>query len=299
MPPAVALIGVPTDFGTNRRGVDMGPSAIRYAGLVETFGDASVSVSDIGDIRPNADPQTVESANDPLTQVESIADSVATTVRAQASTGTVPVVLGGDHSIALGILQGLGHDRDIGLVWFDAHADFNIPETSPSGHVHGMVLAAALGIGPFGGENGPSVPGLSAENVVLVGIRDVDPEERPLVHDSDVTVFSMSDIDADGIDTVCRRAVEIASDGTDGVHVSLDMDFLDPIEAPGVGTPVRGGATYREAHLAMEIVWDQLIKPETLCGFDVVEVNPIRDRENQTASLATELVGSAFGKRIV
>lgn len=277
----------------------MGPSAIRYAGLVETFGDASVAVSDAGDIRPNAESQDVESTHDPLKQVESVADSVATTVRAQAGTGTVPVVLGGDHSIALGTLQGLGQDRDIGVVWFDAHADFNIPETSPSGHVHGMVLAAALGIGPFGGENGPSVPGLSAENVVLVGLRDVDPEERPLVHDSDVTVFTMSDIDAEGIDTVCGRAIDIAGNGTDGVHVSLDMDFLDPIEAPGVGTPVRGGATYREAHLAMEIIWNQLTEPGRLCGFDVVEVNPIRDSENQTASLATELVGSAFGKRIV
>ncbi len=298
MPAAISLVGVPTDFGTNRRGVDMGPSAIRYAGIRESFAAVDVSVSDVGDVRPSATTGST-SGIEPIAQVESVAALVARTVGQESTAGRLPVVLGGDHSVALGTLQGLGTDRDIGVIWFDAHADFNIPATSPSGHVHGMVLAAALGIGPFGAPDGPRVPGLSAENVVLVGLRDVDPEERPLVRESDATAFTMSDIDGEGIDEICARAIEIAADGTDGVHVSLDMDFLDPIEAPGVGTPVRGGATYREAHLAMEIVSERLTDPGRLAGFDVVEVNPIRDRENQTAELAVELVTSAFGKRTI
>lgn len=299
MDSSVGLIGVPTDFGANRRGVDMGPSAIRYAGLAESIESVGLAIVDEGDVRPPTVPLAVDDGIDPFAQVEAAAASLADVVRDQVELGRIPVVLGGDHSVSLGTFHGLAPEGDIGIIWLDAHADFNVPETSPSGNVHGMVLAAALGVGPFGDPDGPAVSGLSAENVALIGVRDVDAGERELLRESDVTVFTMSDIDANGIDSVCDEALAIANQASDGVSVSLDLDFLDPIEAPGVGTPVRGGATYREAHLAMEIVAEKLTEPGRLVGFELVEVNPIRDRENQTAELAVELVSSAFGKRTV
>jgi arginase len=194
--------------------------------------------------------------------------------------GATPVVLGGDHSIAIGTLAGTGHGGGVGVVWFDAHADCNTPETSPTGNVHGMPLAAALGWGQFADIEWARTEGLSAENVAWVGLRDVDPAEATAVRESDATAFTMRDVDDHGIGRVVEEAL-----------VSLDLDFLDPNEAPGVGTPVRGGATYREAHAAMEAVADR----GDVSSVEVVEVNPILDRRNETAELAVELLSSAFG----
>jgi arginase len=300
----VRIIGVPSDFGSNRRGVDMGPSAIRYAGLVdeiEALGDdcsdrgnvhvPSVRTADVGDA-------PVENAKhlDAVAEVSSeIEDEVADAI----DDGTLPLVVGGDHSVAIGTMAGAATEGDVGVVWFDAHGDVNTPETSPSGNVHGMPLAAALGKGAFSDMYWARTPGLREENVVWVGLRSVDDAEADVIRESEATAFTMSDIDDRGIIDVTEEALEIASDGVDGLHVSLDMDFLDPKEAPGVGTPVRGGVTYREAHAAMERVaaWER--SGGTMRSLEVVEANPILDEHNETARLATELVASVLGKRVL
>lgn len=296
------VIGAPTDFGANRRGVDMGPSAIRYAGLAEELKRAGIDCEDVGNATGGLGDQITTGASEdsaPLAMIRSITEELAATIRRHDAPDQIPLMLGGDHSIALGSLHGVGRDDPLGVIWFDAHGDYNTPETSPSGHVHGMVLAAALGVGPFAEREWVKVPELRPENVVLVGTRDLDPREAEALEQSELTVMTMADIDRHGIASVCERAVEQASDGVSDVHVSLDLDWLDPLEAPGVGTPVRGGASYREAHLAMEIIADRLVAPGLLRSMDLVEVNPIRDRVNETAALATELAASAFGKRIL
>jgi arginase len=205
-------------------------------------------------------------------------------------------VLGGDHSIAIGTVSGLDADS-LGVIWFDAHGDFNTPETTLSGNVHGMGLAALLGEGSFADLPWARASAVSAENVAIVGACDLDPDERNLLAGSDVSVYTMSDIDNRGVTTVVDAALSVVTDGVDGLHVSLDLDWLDPDEAPGVGTPVRGGVTYREAHAAMEIVHKQA--GQRLCALELVEVNPILDEHNRTAELACELAASAFGDRIV
>jgi arginase len=291
------ILGVPTDYGTNRRGVDMGPSAIRYAGLVEELAGAGVDCHDAGNlVAPRADDDAEDSGGARhFEAIRNVTDDVAERVAATVDAGRVPLVLGGDHSVAIGTLRGAARDGDIGAVWFDAHGDFNTPETSPSGNVHGMGLAAALGRGNFADHDWAHAPGLDAANVVWVGLRDLDAGERTAIRRSDATAFTMSDIDEAGVHEVVERALNVATRGVDGVHVSLDMDFLDPMEAPGVGTPVRGGATYREAHAAMEAV----ARRDALRSLDVVEVNPILDEHNATAELAVELAASAFGKRVL
>jgi arginase len=222
-----------------------------------------------------------------------LADRVADCIAAEAT----PLALGGDHSIAIGSLAGTARAASVGAVWFDAHGDFNTPATSPSGNVHGMPLSAALGVGEFADEayDWARAPGLDPASVALVGLRSLDDAEREAIRDSPVTAFTMSDVDERGIAAVVDEALSVATAGTDGVHVSLDLDWLDPSVAPGVGTPVRGGVTYREAHLAMEAVAD--------CGalrsMELVEVNPVLDEHNETASLAVELAASAFGKRVL
>jgi arginase len=299
----VRIIGAPTDYGANRRGVDMGPSAIRYAGLSDEIESAGVECVDVGDLpvprveeEATVDDEKINAHY--LPAIEDVSRRLADEVAASHEDGRLPVVLGGDHSIAIGTLAGSARDADLGAVWFDAHADFNTPETSPSGNVHGMPLAAALGRGAFADRPWATAPSISEENVVLVGIRSLDEIERSRLRDSDVTVFTMSDLDDEGTTAVAERAIEIASDGVDGVHVSLDMDWLDPREAPGVGTPVRGGVTYREAHAAMEVVAEADAREGILRSLEVVEVNPILDDSNVTADLATELASSALGKRI-
>lgn len=304
----VHVIGAPADYGANRRGVDMGPSAIRYAGLAAQLSASGVESVDTGDL---AVPRMEERDDTEdgilpgggrakfLDEVEDVCSRLADQVDDTIDGGAFPLVLGGDHSIAIGTLAGTARDREIGAVWFDAHGDYNTPTTSPSGNVHGMPLAAAIGLDEFGDMPWARAPGLKEENVVWVGLRSIDDTERQDILDSDATAFTMSDIDERGVTDVVTEALDIASRGVDGIHVSLDMDWLDPNEAPGVGTPVRGGVTYREAHTAMELLAERHREDEILKSMEVVEVNPILDRSNTTAELATELTSSAFGKSIL
>jgi len=294
------------DLGANRRGVDMGPSAIRYAGLADELRAAGVETTDTGDLLvPHAeerDPdaeQPSEGTAKFLRETADVCTRLADEVAAAVGDGAFPLVLGGDHSIAIGTMRGAGRDADIGAVWFDAHGDFNTPATSPSGNVHGMPLAAALGIGDFADTEWANVPGLAEENVAIVGLRSLDDTEREEIRDSEVTAYTMSDIDERGIGPVTEDALDVATEGTDGIHVSLDLDWLDPKEAPGVGTPVRGGVSYREAHSALETVAERDEAEGVLRSLEVVEVNPILDEHNETAELATELAASGLGKRIL
>ncbi len=294
-------IGVPMDLGADRRGVDMGPSAIRYAGLSDSVRSLEYDYRDVGDFPvphpedrdPNAEPPPSGSAKY-LRETRQVCQRVETCVAESLEDGAFPLVLGGDHSIAIGSVNGASRDRDIGVVWIDAHGDFNTPTTTPSGNVHGMSVAALLGLGAF--DRMPwATADIDAENVAMVGLRDIDPEERAAINDSDVTAYTMSDIDTLGIGAVIEESIETALDGTDGLHVSLDMDVLDPTEGPGVGTPVHGGFTYREAHTAME----RIAESERCLSMEVVEVNPILDSHNRTAELAVELISSALGERIL
>lgn len=276
----------------------MGPSAIRYAGIEATLADAGVDCEDVGDLDV---PSVAEfhTSGEPLEQTRAVCQRLSDRLLAETGPDRIPIVLGGDHSISIGSLGAIAADRSVGVVWFDAHGDYNTPETSPSGNVHGMSLAAALGAGSFADQSWSRATGVDPHQVSLVGTRDLDRGEAAALRESDIGVWTMSDIDAEGIGAVTERAIERASDGVDAVYVSLDLDFIDPLEAPGVGTPVHGGVTYREAHLAMEQIGRLLYEDNRLAGMDVMEVNPIRDRENQTAELATELVASAFGDRIL
>lgn len=294
----IRVIGVPMDLGADRRGVDIGASAIRYAGLNDRLHKLGHSVHDIGNLVV-PQPESYPSGNlkvkylEPIVKVcNELADIVANSLQENE----FPLVVGGDHSIALGSITGVARiHKNIGVLWIDAHGDFNTDETSPSGNIHGMILAALAGLGnkDLTGICGWS-PKIHAESIVIVGARDLDPSERERLHANAIHVFTMSDIDQRSISEVMREALAIAGSHNDGIHLSLDMDALDPKEAPGVGTPVRGGLTYREAHLAMEMIADA----HNLVSMDVVEVNPILDRENATASLAVELVLSALGKKI-
>jgi arginase len=298
----VRIIGAPTDYGANRRGVDMGPSAIRYAGLAEELERTGVDAVDDGDVlAPHAEERDPDAETLPsgrakfLRETREVVTSLADRVEESLADGEVPLVLGGDHSVAIGSVTGSARDAEIGVVWFDAHGDCNTPETSPSGNVHGMPLAAVLGIGEFADVAWANASGLRPENVAIVGLRDVDERERKAIAETDVTTFTMSDIDERGITSVVEDALDVATTGTDGLHVSLDLDWLDPREAPGVGTPVRGGVTYREAHSALEAVADR----DSLRSLELVEINPILDERNETASLAVELAASALGKQIL
>jgi arginase len=289
-----AIIGAPLDLGAGRRGVDMGPSAIRYAGLADRLTALGVDCVDLGNVATAVAEATAEQDARArfLPAIRATCERIAAQVGASLEQGRIPIVLGGDHSIALGTLGGLAARHGPGAVlWFDAHGDLNTPETTPSGNVHGMPLAAALGRGGPGFES-PSwtLPALQRDRVTVIGARDLDPGERALIAELDVAVCSMSALDRRGIEAVVSEALERAS-GAPFVHISLDMDGLDPDVAPGVGTAVRGGLTYREAHLAMELVAESGL----LCCLEIVEVNPILDRQNATAALAVELAASAFG----
>jgi arginase len=298
-PREVAVIGATLDLGAGRRGVDMGPSAIRYAGLEHQLAEKlGVQVSDAGNvISPVAETAVMgdESARY-LDQILDLCDRLATLVADAAGRGAMPLVLGGDHSCALGSLVGMAQARGRGgVVWVDAHGDVNTPETSPTGNVHGMVLAAALGLaGDSFRRDGWALPAVEPSKLALVGVRSLDDGERELLHRIEAKVFTMSEVDRVGIEPCMREALAHASGGA-FVHVSLDMDVVDPDYAPGVGTPVRGGFSYREAHLAMETVAESRL----IDSMDVVEVNPILDRENATGQLAVELVASALGARIL
>ncbi len=295
----IRVIGAPMDLGADRRGVDIGVSAIRYAGLNDRLRSLGHSVHDIGNlVIPQPESQPIGNPKvkylEPIVQVsEELANIVASTLRAQE----FPLVLGGDHSIALGSIAGVASVyNNVGILWIDAHGDFNTHETTPSGNIHGMILAASAGLGHASLTHvcGWS-PKIHTETIVIVGARDIDVKERGLLHANGIHVFTMSDIDQHGISVIMQKAVALAGQNNNGIHLSLDMDALDPKEAPGVGTPVRGGLSYREAHLAMELIADS----GQLVAMDVVEVNPILDRENATALLAVELVLSALGKKIL
>ena len=294
-------IGVPMDLGADRRGVDMGPSALRYAGLSDSIRSIGISHDDTGDLPvprpegrdPNAEPPQDGTAKY-LRETRWVCRRVERAVADALDDGAFPLVLGGDHSIAIGTINGAIRERDIGVLWLDAHGDFNTPTTSPSGNIHGMALAAVLGRGVFG-EMGWANADIDETNIAMVGLRDLDDVERAAIAESDVAAYTMSDIDRRGIVPVVEDAIEAAHDGVDGLHVSFDMDVLDPDEAPGVGTPVHGGISYREAHAAMELV----AETNACEAMEVAEVNPILDSHNRTAELAIELVASGLGKKIL
>jgi arginase len=294
----VAIIGAALDLGAGRRGVDMGPSAIRYAGLDARLEDLGLRVEDWGNVTTAvAEATDVGSERTRfLPQIKETCERVADLVVRAVAEDLLPLVLGGDHSVALGTLGGLARASGPGgVLWFDAHGDLNRPGTSPTGNVHGMPLAAALGLaGPDFDSPAFRLPAVEPSRLALVGIRSLDAAERELLTELDAQVYTMSDIDRLTVERVMREALEHVS-GDGFVHVSLDLDVLDPEVAPGVGTPVRGGLSYREAHLAMELVAEW----EELSSFEVVEVNPILDRENATGQLAVELVASAFGATIL
>lgn len=294
----ISLIGVPMDLGADRRGVDMGPSAIRYADITEKLRALGHEVDNLDSVRV-PEPETRAPGEPQLKYLEQItgaAEELARRVRARMEAGSLPIILGGDHSIALGSVSGSANARGpIGLIWFDAHADFNDAETTPSGNIHGMILAALAGYGdPRLVNLAGAGPHVDPRHIVIVGARDLDSGEKVLLRQAGVHVRSMTEIDRRGMDEVTREAIALAGAETNGIHISFDMDAVDPHEAPGVGTPVPGGITYREAHLAMELVYDS----ERMISLDLVEVNPILDRENRTAVLATELALSAVGKCI-
>ncbi len=295
----IRVIGVPMDLGADRRGVDIGASAIRYAGLNDLLRRLGYTVNDVGNIivpQPESQP-TGDVHLKYLEPILQASEDLANTVSAALEAGEFPLILGGDHSIALGSITGVARvHRDVGVIWIDAHGDFNTHETTPSGNIHGMVLAALAGLGPptlteFDGWS----PKINKQTIVIVGARDLDEQEQVLLREEQIHVFTMTDIDQRGMSDIMRETLDIASQASHGVHLSLDLDSLDPREAPGVGTPVRGGLTYREAHLAMEMI----ASSGRLVSMDTVEVNPILDRENATAHLAVELILSALGKKII
>ncbi len=303
VPKKIRILGVPLDLGQSRRGVDMGPSAVRVAGLEARLEAIGHDVEDGGNVAVAIAEQKKE--GDPkakyLKEITATCTKHAEMVVKTLELGKFPLVLGGDHSVAAGTMAGVAEfyrrqNQKVGLIWIDAHSDINTPETSPSGNVHGMPLAALLGLGPTDlGNIYNFSPKVSRENCVLVGVRDVDARERENIRLAGIEVYTMRDIDERGMRAVIEEALRIAGRGTAGYHISLDMDWIDPEDAPGVGTPVRGGASYREAHLAMEIIADH----GRMTSFEIVEVNPVIDEHNRTADLAVELALSAFGKKIL
>lgn len=295
----ISLIGVPMDFGQDLRGVDMGPSAVRYTGLIPRLRQLGYAVRDRGDIRI---PIRDDALQDPapeykyLGEITRICDAIYTLGSQVVEEGDFPLFVGGDHSIAVGTVAAVAQKKaPMGLIWLDAHGDFNTPVSSPSGNIHGMPLAILLGEGhPDLVNVGRPGPKILPENVVMIGLRDLDPSEKKRLKNSGVTVFTMRDIDEQGISSVAGKAV-MKFAHLKRIHLTVDMDALDPLEAPGVGTPVPGGITYREAHLLMEILADS----KKIASMDLVEINPILDVANKTARLAVELTLSALGKSIL
>lgn len=299
----VGLLGVPMDLGGGRRGVDMGPSAIRIAGIERCVREIGLGFKDYGNVHV-AEPESMEPANKQarfLAEISECCGRLRKRVEALLAEGCLPLVVGGDHSIACGTVAGIssfyhGKGERIGLVWFDAHGDMNTPETTESGNIHGMPLASCLGLGPEELTHlGAVAPMVSAMNTALVGVRSLDAGERRLVHESGIRVFTMRDVDTQGIHRVMEQALEVACADTAGFHLSFDMDGTDPAVAPGVGTPVRGGTTYRESHAIMEHAADT----GKLLGLEITEINPILDTHNSTAHTAVELILSALGKTIL
>jgi arginase len=299
----VHVIGVPLDLGAGRRGVDMGPSALRIAGLSDRIAAVGRQVSDKGDV-PAAIRETqpeVDNRKKYIQEIARVCRHLYASVLESLDAGAVPLVIGGDHSLAAGsVAASADHvrrttSRPLGLIWVDAHGDMNTPQTTTSGNVHGMPLAALLGQEPHELASIGSRPSVHAEHTVLVGVRNLDEQEKAQIRASRVHVFTMKDIDREGIAVIAERAIALASTGTGGIHVSFDMDVCDPAIAPGVGTPVKGGLDYREAHMIMELVADS----QQLVALDLVEINPTLDIRNTTAEFGAELALSALGKQIL
>lgn len=296
----IDIIGVPMDLGAGRRGVDMGPSAIRYAQLTPALRELGYIVHDCGNL--NVPPAETTTDPDPrqhfLEPLLAVVDELAQRTQASVAAGNIPLVLGGDHSLALGSVRGASQTANIGLLWIDAHGDFNTRDTTLSGNIHGMPLAALTGRGDPRlvnlGRAEPPTRFINPRHIAVVGVRQLDPGERRLLLEAGVHVFPMEQIDRVGLYQVMEEALAITCTSTDGLYLNLDLDALDPLIAPGVGTPVPGGLTYREAHTVCEMV----AETRHLIGMDIVEVNPILDTANRTAEMAVELALSAFGKRV-
>jgi arginase len=295
----IKIIGMPMDLGQRRRGVDMGPSAMRYAGMIEKLKKLNLDVDDLGDI-PIGRPELVVREDTNLRNLELVAEkstSLAVKVDEVVKSGAFPLVVGGDHSIAIGTLAGVSkHFNNLGVIWYDAHGDLNTAETSPSGNIHGMPLAVSIGIGhPMLTNVCGYSPKIKPENIVIVGARALDDGEKELIRKKGIKVFTMHEIDRLGMTQVMEETISYLKDRTDGVHLSLDLDGLDPNDAPGVGTPVIGGISYRESNLAMEMLSESNI----ITSAEFVEVNPILDEKNKTATVAVALMGSLFGEKLL
>jgi len=296
-----AIIGVPMDLGGNRRGVDMGPSAMRVTNLAGRMQKLGWDVVDKGDVDvPIPEEIQVGDRNRKYAdEIRKVCETLQRWVESALAESRVPIVLGGDHSLAMGSIAGVSNSyskgrKKIGLIWMDAHGDMNTPWSTGSGNVHGMPLSYILGMWSDGGKEGDGIRRVDPACSCLVGVRDIDEREKSLIRESGIHVFTMKEVDQIGISRVMEEAIKFASNGTAGIHVSFDIDVVDPVVAPGVGTPKRGGLNYREAHLSMELVADT----GQLIGIDMVEVNPIVDHKNSTAELGSELILSAMGKRI-
>lgn len=295
----LAIIGMPMDLGQMRRGVDMGPSAIRYAGINERLKNLFDEVHDQGDIaigRPEVEIDPESNLRN-LHLIAEKTEMLAKEVDKAIEEGSFPLVLGGDHSIAIGTLAGVAkHYNNLGVIWYDAHGDLNTAETSPTGNIHGMPLAVSLGMGhPLLTNVGGYAPKIKPENIVIIGARSLDEGERELIKEQGIKVYTMHEIDRIGMTKVMEEAIAYLKGKTDGVHLSLDLDGLDPNDAPGVGTPVLGGISYRESHLAMEM----LAESDIITSAEFVEVNPILDDKNKTATVAVALMGSLFGEKLL
>ncbi|WP_223596260.1 arginase [Neobacillus bataviensis] len=295
----LSIIGMPMDLGQMRRGVDMGPSAIRYAGINERLKPLFDDIHDLGDI-PIGRPEVVIDKESNLRNLDLVAEKtsmLAEKVDEAIQSGSFPLVLGGDHSIAIGTLAGVAkHYKNLGVIWYDAHGDLNTADTSPTGNIHGMPLAASIGLGhPKLTELGGYFPKVKPENVVIIGARSLDEGERILIKEKGIKVYTMHEIDRLGMAHIMEETIAYLKERTDGVHLSLDLDGLDPSECPGVGTPVMGGISYRESHLAMEMLEEAKI----ITSAEFVEVNPILDEKNKTAQIAVGLMGSLFGEKLL
>lgn len=295
-----SVIGVPMDLGQNRRGVDMGPSAIRYAGVIERMEQLDLDVIDEGDIAISRPDRRVGQLEDNLRNLKEVAEGnkrLADKVDETISAGRFPIVLGGDHSVAIGTLAGVSkHYKNLGVIWYDAHPDLNTGETSPSGNIHGMSLAVSLGIGHDELVNMLDYqPKVKAENIVIIGARSIDVDEKALIREKGIKIYTMHEVDRLGMPLIIEETITYLKDKTDGVHLSLDLDGLDPMEAPGVGTPVMGGISYRESHLAMEMLAESGI----ITSAEFVEVNPILDEKNKTGKTAVGLIGSLLGEKLI
>jgi arginase len=295
----LSIIGMPMDLGQMRRGVDMGPSAIRYAGINERLKPLFDEIQDLGDI-PIGREEVVVDKESNLRNLDLVSEknaNLADKVDEAIQSGSFPLVLGGDHSIAIGTLAGVSkHYKNLGVIWYDAHGDLNTAETSPSGNIHGMPLAVSIGIGHSAlTEIGGYGPKVKPENIVIIGARSLDEGEKVLIKEKGIKVYTMHEIDRMGMTKVMEETISYLKDKTDGVHLSLDLDGLDPVDCPGVGTPVIGGISFRESNLAMEILEEAKI----ITSAEFVEVNPILDDKNKTASVAVALMASLFGDKLL